>query len=1035
MSHARGFLCLLALLFAPASAQGADELVIGIFAHRASPVMEAAYQPLADYLSQQLAGRPIQIVLLNEAEIETAIRFQRLDLVLTNSLHYHRLREYHALAGALATVVRGEPERPTALLGGVIIVRADRTDLNAVSDLRGKVVAYPGPNFFAANLSIQRELLLDGLTPAAFADYVAVGNHDTVIEWVVTGRADAGFVRTGIVEHWAQTAEPGKPGLRILRRQHLPGYPYAVSTRLYPEWPLVAMPHLPRDLLTQIYIALITLTPDHPAAVAAGIQGFWLPSSYDAIDDMLREMRLPPYDREPPVHFRDLWKQNPILLSVAALGLVLTFILLLVGWFMNLRLLEQRRQTAAGHALLQKTTAQLPGAIFQLRQAVDGTIAYLYFSEGMGKLLDLDMEAQHFPLPLALVLPRIHPDDQPRFVAAVQRSARKLSECHEEFRRVYADGSFRWLESHSQPEKQPDGSILWHGYISDTTARRQMLDELRLAAMVFDNTRDGIIITRENGQIIASNAAFTRISGYTKAELLGHDTKLLQSGHHDLAFFHRMWEQLTESHHWQGEIWNRRSDGEKFPAVLTIDAVQDEHGRVENYVAVFTDLSREYASQARAEYLASHDALTGLPNRIQLERQMRQVIAAMAHSNDQAAVFLIDIDGFKHVNDSLGHSLGDRLLVEIGHRLLQDVRLGAVLARIGGDEFVLLVPSCGDSSALAHQAQNILDRFADPFRLGPDLEIFVTTSIGICLYPDDGDSTELLLRNADSALFKAKALGRDNFQFYTAELTASALQRLELESKLRRALQQGEFVLHFQPQLSITDQRVVGVEALVRWQDPEKGLIPPDAFIPTAEETGLIAPIGHWVLTAACQQMRAWLDSGIALERVAVNVSARQFALQNIPEMVAEALRNSQLPGQYLELELTESALMGSAQDSVVTLNELRQLGVTIAIDDFGTGYSSLAYLKIFPVNELKIDRSFVRDIPDEVLATEVAAAIIALGHSLNLSVVAEGVETEAQLEFLRNQNCHSFQGFLVSKPLPADDLVTWMEAHAGAVR
>jgi diguanylate cyclase (GGDEF)-like protein/PAS domain S-box-containing protein len=542
--------------------------------------------------------------------------------------------------------------------------------------------------------------------------------------------------------------------------------------------------------------------------------------------------------------------------------------------------------------------------------------------------------------------------------------------------------------------------------------------KLRLAAAVFTNTQEGVVITDAEGRVVAINPAFSTMTGYTLDEMRGQTMRSLQSGRQGPGFYQDMWREIRNNGYWQGEIWNRRKNGEMYPALLTISSVRDERGKITNYVGSSTDLSRIKKSELQLERLTHYDQLTDLPNRHLLTLRLERAIVRTRTSSRTGAVIFLDLDGFKNVNDSLGHSFGDELLIHVARRIRHSVRGTDTLARFGGDEFVLLLENL-PVAKVAPIVERILGRLAEPFRLSQGQEIFIRASAGIGLFPGDGTNASELIQHADAALYHAKSGGKATYRFYSAQLTQSANTRLSFEARMRRALACEELVLHYQPIVSLADSRIIGVEALVRWNDPEKGLLAPSEFVPLAEETGLIVPMGEWVLRTACHQMQLWRTQGISLDHIAVNISARQLQRPDFVRAISELLTDSDLPGDCLELEITEGALIGPDRATLSKLASLKALGIRIAIDDFGTGYSSLAYLKQLPIDKLKIDRSFVVDIPNDPACMEIASAIIGLARSLHLEVVAEGVDNPGQLEFLLKRGCATGQGYLFSTPVP----------------
>jgi diguanylate cyclase (GGDEF)-like protein/PAS domain S-box-containing protein len=566
-------------------------------------------------------------------------------------------------------------------------------------------------------------------------------------------------------------------------------------------------------------------------------------------------------------------------------------------------------------------------------------------------------------------------------------------------------------------------------YAALTIDRKHAETQLKLAAKVFEQSQEGFMITDARRRILKVNPAFTAITGYSEQEACGKSASMLSSGRHDKEFYRNLWETIRTQNFWQGEIWNRRKNGEIYPELLNISVVRDNSGNVSEYVGVFADITQLKASEAQLEFLAHHDTLTSLPNRLRLFFRLEHSIETAKREGGQLALLMLDLDRFKDVNDSFGHLAGDQLLQLVANRLVNRVRDIDTVARLGGDEFTVVLENIAHPEDAARIAQAIIRDLSEPWSIPNTGEVLIGASIGISLYPQHGHTPELLLQQADAALYEAKEGGRNRFAFYSHELTEAARQRIEMEARLRRALLQNELVVYYQPQIDIATGAIVGAEALARWQDPVEGMFLPDNFIPIAEQTGLIQAVGAWILKETCRQGKEWLDKGYKPISLAVNVSQHQIRQSDICSLVADVLRETGFPAEFLELELTESGLMERQSCVIDILRSLRAQGVRIAIDDFGTGYSSLAYLKRFPLNVLKIDKNFIDDIPDKQDDKEIAATIIAMGHILGFNVLAEGVETPAQLAFLKDKGCDMYQGFLVSHPLPVEEFTALLAA------
>ncbi|MGN1056435.1 MAG: putative bifunctional diguanylate cyclase/phosphodiesterase [Comamonas sp.] len=561
---------------------------------------------------------------------------------------------------------------------------------------------------------------------------------------------------------------------------------------------------------------------------------------------------------------------------------------------------------------------------------------------------------------------------------------------------------------------------------------------LRLADSVVEHASEGIVVTDAQSRIVAINPAFSRLLGYEAQELMGRKPSVFKSGKHGPDFYQAMWAKIKSAGQWRGEIWNKRKNGEIFPERMSLSAVRDADGTVTHYVCMFTDISEEKRREQQLERLAHHDSLTGLANRHVVLETLEHWVQRAKATDEHMAVILLNLDRFKHINQSYGHAIGDRVIQHIARQVQAGMRQGDFIGRMAGDEMVVLARNVASPEEAAAIAERLIQRVSQPWQSPEGFAVVVSVSAGICCYPQHAQEASALLQGAHAAVYGAKngqgdQGGRSPWCFYEESMTAAARERIEMEARLRRALREGHLQLYYQPQVRLRTGRIESCEALVRWIDPIEGMISPARFISVAENSGLIAPLGEWVLHEACRQAKAWQEAGLKPLVVAVNVSQRQFLLTDIAGCVQQVLQRTGWTAPCLELEITESALADRPEEARAVLDKLRAMQVRLAIDDFGTGYSSLAHLKRFPIDVLKIDQSFIRDLEHSADDKAITHAIMAMGQSMGLQVVAEGVETPAQLAFLREHGCDVYQGYLCSKPLPAGAFAALLRAQAGA--
>lgn len=644
----------------------------------------------------------------------------------------------------------------------------------------------------------------------------------------------------------------------------------------------------------------------------------------------------------------------------------------------------------------------------------------------------------------------IHPEDRHHVLAPWQEAVRNHGAFMMEFRLLREDGNTIEVRVTCTPMHTEEKLSGYLQTVEDITASKSMeaamqsaqqalLDEKERTQITLNSISEAVLTTDLQGNVTYLNVVAEAMTGWPRKDAVGRPLaevfKVIDSETHQTAL--NPAQLAIEEDRSIGLTMDSvliRRDGSESTIEDSSTPIHNRNGQVTGAVIVFHDVSQSRAMAQKMSHLAQHDFLTGLPNRLLLMERLSQAIGLAQRHHKQVALLFLDLDYFKHINDSLGHAVGDQLLQSVAHRLRAGVRSTDTVCRQGGDEFVILLTDIEQLEDVAHIAEKLLATLAAPQHIGGH-ELHVTLSIGISIYPDDGSDVDTVIQNADTAMYHAKASGRNNYQFFRADMNARAVRRQFVESSLRRALRQGEFLLHYQPKINLVSGAITGTEALIRWQDPELGLIYPEQFVLIAEECGLIVPIGQWVLREACTQIQNWLEAGLDAVPVAVNISAVEFRHENFLAGVARILKETGLAPNYLELELTETILMHNAEASAAVLQALKAMGVRLAIDDFGTGYSSLSYLKQFPIDTLKIDQSFLRDIATGTDDATILSAVIEMGRNLKQRVIAEGVETHEQLAFLRTQQCDEGQGFQFSQPLPAEDFASLLVAGKGYLR
>ena len=1008
----------------PAWAQARNEVRVGVLAFRSLEQTAQHWDPTARHLEQVLPGRRFRIVPLHHDALDVAVAAGQIEFVLTQPEQFVLLRAQHGLA-AIATLVSLADGTPVTRLGGVIFTRAERADIATLADVRGRSVAavhehslggYRAQQWTLRNAGIE---LPRDVRSLRFTDQP----QDRVVVEVVAGRAEVGFVRTGVLEAMTREGKIRPGELRVINPQAGAQFPLPLSTELYPEWPLAALRGVPEPLVKAVALALLGVSADSEAALAGGYQGFSPPGDYAPLEAVMLRLRAHP-DRLAYFDILDIAEKYEQGL-VTGLMLVLAATLAVV-----LRMIRDNRRIGAAARERALLLGSLGEGVFGV--GPDGRCTFI--NPAALAMLGL-AEAEVVGRDRHALFHHHRPDgsDYPPHECPIHRTLADGQRRVEEEWFLRGDGSAFPVSIHVTPMRR--GAAIVGAVIAfqDIAERKRIEADLGIAAVAFE-TQEAIFISDAASRILRVNRAFTRVTGYSAEEVLGRTPSMLKSDRHDVAFYREMWRTLASEGHWQGEMWNRRKNGEDYPEWLTITAVRNAEGVVCHYVAAFLDMTQRKRAEQQIEYMALYDPLTDLPNRRLLRERVVQALATSHRTRRHGALLFIDLDNFKTLNDTRGHDVGDRLLVQVARRLRKCVREGDTVARLGGDEFVAMLE--GFSSAIDEAlaqikmvSELIVDELNLPYQLDEG-EHHSSASIGITLFRETDVSFDELLKRADLAMYQAKAAGRNTLRFFDPAMQAAVERRALLEADLRRALRQGEFLLHHQPQVNRAGE-LLGAEALLRWRHPERGMVMPGEFIPLAEASGLIVPIGQWVLEAACAQLAAWqqdpLRAGLTL---AINVSARQFRRPEFAHQVRVALAVSRAPAARLKLELTESLLLEGVEEVIERMMELKALGVSFSLDDFGTGYSSLAYLKRLPLDQLKIDQSFVRDVLTDENDAAIARTILALGRTFGLTVIAEGVETEGQREFLVRHGCDAFQGYLFGEPAEVEALPGFRAQH-----
>jgi len=1018
------------ILFAgPLFAQ--TEVKIGILnANQSQQALQLQWDHLATAMTVAMPEYHFVIEIYERAALYEAVASRQVDFIFTSPAHYLLMFKHSGLSAPLATLSDIEQGKPLKAFGGVIFTRADLTDIHRLEDVRGKSVAITSPDAFGGYQMQAYELSQVGINMQKDVQLVVTGPpHSKVLDAVFARRADIGFVRTGILERLADEGKLDLAKITIINQQKLPDFPVRVSTRLYPDWPVAALPQTSNQLKRKVAAFLLTIDERSALAHKLNIQGFDVPSNYTPVEDMLHELHLPPFDAVAIFSVTDVWHRYRWLIVTALTSVVIILLLGLYTLFVNRRLKDRSQALDVMNRQLHEeivTRQQKELELHKFKSIIDSTDDAIISKSLTGIIESWNYGAEKLfgyaaqealGCSIQMLIPTEYLGEESEIMARVSRG--ESVEQYEIVRR-HREGRLIQVSITVSPILDDQGKVIGASQIfRDITKRKQAESDLRIAATAFE-TRESLMITDANHVIIRVNQAFTDDTGYTAEEVLGQSPSMLKSGRHDAEFYKVMWALVRSTGKWQGEVWDKRKNGEIYPKWLTISSVKGPDGIITHYVGSHTDITEKKQSYELIWQQANFDKLTGLANRSMFHDRMNMEISRASRANSSIALLFIDLDNFKEVNDTLGHDVGDTLLQEAARRISACVRESDLVSRLGGDEFTVIIPELSGTGHIEELAQKLINQLSAPYYIGRETA-YVSGSIGISLYPDDAANSDTLMKSADQAMYAAKGLGRNCFSYFMPDMQLESQTRMQLNNDLRQALEQQEFVLHYQPQVNLETGRVTGVEALVRWQHPNNGLVPPGVFIPLAESNGLILPLGEWVMVTACRQLKQWQDQGLKHIVMSINLSARQFRQASLLTDIPLLLEKTGLSPDSVEFEITESVAMDNSVENIQVLEALRAIGVELAIDDFGTGHSSLGYLKDFPITRLKLDRSFIINIETQPADAIIVSATIKLAHDLGLQVVAEGVEDEKQVEYLSRLNCDVIQGYYFSKPLPAN--------------
>lgn len=1010
---------ILSLLFCLCQFLSAEEaLRLGILAFRPKEQALSQWQPFATYL-QNTIGKPVALHIYNYPEFTQAVANHEVDIILTNPGHYIVLKNRYQLSAPLVTQIVKKEDSLLTHFGGVIFTRKD-SPLLTLHDIEYKKIALTDTDSLGGYQMQAYELANGGIKLQKTQLVITGMPHDKVVEAVLSYKADVGFVRTSVIEDMVQEGKLALSDIKIINEQNGSNFPYIRSTKLYPEWPLVVVPGFDEHIARALTVALLALSPESEAAKKAQIYGFTVPADYKGVEDALRTLRVPPFEDAPKFTLADFWARyaNYIALILSAF-LVFVMSVGLQLYRQNRHIRHNEKHLLSVQDNLQSTLDAIPDSLFEM--SLDGVCFRIGRAHANVRVsLSQEMMGKN----VYEIYPKNVADS---FIQALKEANQKGHAFGYQFS-IEENGKTLWFELSVSKKKESHEVAHFIVLSHEITHRKEAEAKLKLAASVFTYAREGIMITNASGEIVEVNDTFTLITGYLYKEVVGQNPRLLKSGRQSDAFYKQMWQSLLEKGHWYGEVSNRRKSGEVYVQMTSISAIYDEHEVVQSYVALFTDITTMKEHEKQLEYVAHYDALTSLPNRVLFADRLRQAMAQTERRKKELAVAYLDLDGFKVINDQYGHHVGDELLVIIAERMQEALRQGDTISRLGGDEFVAVLTDLSNQDECIPILDRLLKATSDPIVIDENI-IQVSSSIGVTLYPRDGVDADQLLRHADLAMYQSKQSGKNHYHFFDIESDRAMKEQNESLESILSAIANDEFVLYYQPKVNLKTREFISVEALIRWEHPEKGFLLPHAFLPIVEDHVLSIKLGEWVIERAFKQMSAWIKEGHCIS-VSINVGARQLQDPSFTEYLQTMLlRYPSVPAHHVELEILETSALEDMVHVSQIMHACKALGVRFSLDDFGTGYSSLSYLRKLPIDILKIDQSFIRNLLDDSDDLAIVEAIVGLSKAFDLSVIAEGVETQEHAELLLKHGCELAQGYGIARPMHPDAIIAWKES------